>query len=131
MVHNLLKENICKDKSLLNGIQFFCTIKIQFPFLIDGKITEHQNVKSMEKLLSQVGASLKNNFRSITSNPYMDGGVREIVKLYCCNKKIEWACLFIIILYYFYTSPKKRRYSCNLQINHGNLRLVSPNRVAP
>jgi len=87
MVHNLLKENICKDKSLLNGIQFFCTIKIHFPFLIDRKITEHQNVKSIEKLLSQVGASLKNNFRSITSNPYIGSGLREIVKLIVVIKK--------------------------------------------
>src|SRR5688500_14701475 len=32
---------------------------------------------------------------------------------------------------YFYCSPKKRRYSCNLQIIHGSLRLLSRNRVDP
>ena len=35
---------------------------------------------------------------------------------------------FILQLYY---SLKKRRYSCYLQINHGNLRLISLNRVTP
>ena len=35
-----------------------------------------------------------------------------------------------LIPYYLHFSSKKRRYSC-LQIIHGNLRLVSPNRVTP
>jgi hypothetical protein len=35
------------------------------------------------------------------------------------------------VLYYLHTSPKERRYSCNLQIIHGSLRLVSPNRASP
>ena len=37
----------------------------------------------------------------------------------------------ILIVYYICDSPKKRRYSWHLQTIHGNLRLLSRNRVYP
>ena len=39
--------------------------------------------------------------------------------------------IFISFLSNFILHQRKRRYSCNLQIIHGNLRSVSPDRVAP
>ena len=41
--------------------------------------------------------------------------------------KFLFVCFLVILLLH----QRKRRYSCNLQIIHGNLRSVSPDRVAP
>ena len=58
-------------------------------------------------------------------------GRRPTINSFCMGRWFVHAafCMIFRKMNYICPSLKKRRYSCNLQIHHGSLRLVSPDRA--